>query len=74
MGKRYIDSGVQCPYYCSEEPSKIYCEGIEEGCWVHVAWGDEKRKKKYKQERCRCNWRECPVAKINMARGRTSGG
>lgn len=74
MGKRYIDSGIRCPYYCSEEPSKIYCEGIEEENWLHVAWGDAKRKKKYKQERCRGNWWDCPVAKINLDRNKTSGG
>lgn len=68
MGKRYVDSGAQCPYYCSEEPSKIYCEGIEEGCWVHVAWGDMKKKKKYKQAHCRENWKDCPVAQMNMAK------
>lgn len=68
MGKRYVDSGAQCPYYCSEEPSKIYCEGIEEGCWVHVAWGDMKKKKKYKQAYCRGNWKDCPVARMNMAK------
>ena len=74
MGKRYIDSGVQCPYYCSEDPSKLYCEGFEEGLWLHLAWGDQKRKKKYKLSRCRGRWQDCPVAKMKMEMEKNSGG
>lgn len=73
MGKRYVDPAVGCPFYCSEDPSKIYCDGVEEENWIHLTWGDGKRKKKYKLERCRGSWSECPVAKINMDRGNTSG-
>ena len=65
MGKRYIDSGVLCPYYCSEEPSKIYCEGIEAGNWVHLAWMDGKKKKEYKHDVCRGAWEQCPLARMH---------
>lgn len=63
MGKRYKDPGVKCPYYCSEEPNKIYCEGPEEQVnWLHLAWGDEKKKKEYKRKNCKARWEKCPIA------------
>ena len=62
MGKRYKDPGVRCPYYCSEEPSKIYCEGPSEENWIHRAWGDEKKKKAFKKRVCRGDYHSCMIA------------
>lgn len=68
MGKRCKDPGVKCPYYCSEDPSKIYCEGIEEGNWIHMVWGDEKDKKEFKKEVCKKGWKDCPLAMMREKR------
>lgn len=64
MGKRYVDAGVQCPYYCSEAPSKIYCEGFADKQWVHLAWESDKERKAHKREFCRGDWERCPIAAI----------
>lgn len=64
MGKRYKDAGARCPYYCSEAPSKIYCSGVTEGNWIHMAWGDDKQRKEYKRCFCKGEYLRCPVAKM----------
>lgn len=72
MSKRYVDVGARCPGYCSESPSTIYCEGIKNSDtgsnWIHLAFGDQKEKKKYKYRHCRNDWQSCPIAKINTGR------
>ena len=72
MGKRYVDAGARCPYYCSEAPSKIYCEGFQTRQWVHLAWQSERDRKRYKRDYCRGNWEDCPIARI--AKGKKPAG
>lgn len=64
MGKRYIDAGAQCPYYCSEAPNKVYCEGLHKKQWVHMAWESDNEKKIHKRTFCRGDWKGCPIAKL----------
>lgn len=63
MGKRCKDPGVGCPFYCSEDESKIYCEGFEQGEWTHHAWMDGKKKKAWKKNICKHDWQSCPWAR-----------
>lgn len=64
MGKRMKDPYVVCPYYCSEDPQHIYCEGVEPGNWIHLAWGSKTDKQKYKRDTCKRNWKSCPIASL----------
>lgn len=72
MGKRYVDAGVKCPHYCSEDTSKIFCEGFRARQWVHLAWQSEGERKKYKRDYCRGDWEKCPIARI--AKGKKPAG
>lgn len=62
--KRYFSTYVVCPYYCSEEPQKIYCEGCKEKTTIHLAFESSKDKKDYKKAFC-CsmkNYDNCRIA------------
>lgn len=67
MGKRTKDAGVSCPYYHSEDAQKIYCDGVQEGSWVHLAFGSKADKKAYKRDYCRGCFGRCWLAKMQMS-------
>lgn len=62
MGKRYIDPKARCPYYHSEDAQKIYCDGVQEGTAIHLAFGSKTDKKDYKQEFCKEEFGSCKIA------------
>lgn len=62
MGKRYIAKNVECPFYHSEDAQKIYCEGVQPGSALHLAFGSKTDKSNYRKEKCITNHRQCIVA------------
>ena len=67
MGKRYKAAGAVCPFYCSEDPSKIYCQGLLPGKqWTHLAFQDAKDKKAYEEKYCKGCWEKCRYAQIHQ--------
>lgn len=68
MGKRYVDAGARCPFYCSEEMGKLYCCGWQRQQWVHVAWQSDKEKREHKRLYCRGDWEKCPIARIERGK------
>lgn len=64
MGKRYIAKNVECPFYHSEDAQKIYCEGIQKGSSLHLAFGSKTDKKAYKAKHCLLCHRDCALAKM----------
>lgn len=64
VGKRYVDAGAKCPYYCSEGTGKIYCEGFLREQWVHLAWMSDTERKAFKKKFCKGQWESCPIAKL----------
>ena len=36
--KQRSDVLVKCPYYKEEEKQKIFCEGVQEGSAIHLAF------------------------------------
>ena len=64
MGKRYIDAGARCPHYHSEDAQHIYCDGVENGTWVHLAFLDKGCKRDYKRRCCRGNYGSCHLAQM----------
>lgn len=43
---------VVCPYFHSDQPSKILCEGVQKNTSNHLVFQDCKDKKPYMQEFC----------------------
>lgn len=63
--KHYVCTEAICPYYRMEERQKLYCEGVEEGMTLHVAFGSPKMQERYKAGRC-CSWAwaDCRIARM----------
>ena len=55
---------VVCPFYRKEDDHKIYCEGVEDGTSVHLAFGDKSRKISYRQKHCSCFKDDCLVRRM----------
>lgn len=62
MARHYESTQAVCPFYRGEDKTTIYCEGIEPGVTIALAFG--KDAKDYKQVFCRCDWEQCKVAKM----------
>lgn len=62
MSKRYESSEVDCPFYHSETPQKLYCEGVAAGTSIHLAFESASRMKQYRAEHCCSNYDGCIIA------------
>lgn len=60
--KRKMDVLIRCPYYKGEERSVLYCEGVQEGCCLHLAFGALPDLKDYKKAYCKGCWKGCRIA------------
>lgn len=60
--KRFHDVMAMCPYYNGEEKHKIFCEGVQEGSAIHMAFDTPQNRRDYKK--CFCNklYNSCLVA------------
>ena len=62
--KRYESKYAVCPFYKSEDPMKIYCEGVEDGTSIHLAFFSSSiEKKQYCRRYCQSNYCDCLIAK-----------
>ena len=62
--KRYHDVMAQCPYYYGEEKQKIFCEGVQEGSAIHMAYDTPQNRRDYKKAFCNQAWETCLVAQM----------
>lgn len=63
MANKNEDHLVVCPYYKTNNPSAIYCEGFENGMVVHIAFASRDQLVNYKSRYCRRHcWARCPLA------------
>ena len=62
MARHYESTEARCPFYRGEETMTIYCEGIQDGGTVQLAFGRDA--KDYKAAFCRRDWQSCKVAKM----------
>lgn len=62
MSKRYESSEVDCPFYHSETPQKLYCEGVKDGTSIHLAFASSLMMKQYREEHCCSNYDSCIIA------------
>lgn len=69
MAYKDEDHLVQCPYYKHDTSQVIFCEGLEEGNVIHMAFASHPQLIEYKGKFCRRNcWSNCPLAMIQNAR------
>lgn len=62
--KHRMDVLVKCPYYKGEEKQKIFCEGVQEGSTIHLAFDTTPNLKDYKDHFCKRCYSRCLIAKM----------
>lgn len=63
------DYQVQCPYYKTHTSQVIFCEGVEDGMAIHMAFATHQQLSSYKRRFCRNDcWARCPLAKMQNER------
>lgn len=62
--KHRADVLVKCPYYKFEEKQKIFCEGVQEGTAIHLAFDTTPNLKQYKKHFCKGCYNQCLLAKM----------
>lgn len=68
MSKSMVSVYVRCPFYHREEKQKIFCEGVGEGTFLHLAFGSSTDKKQYEKCYCKGKYRQCPIADMQERR------
>lgn len=62
--KRRIDAIVKCPYYNGEVRQVLYCEGVQEGAALHLAFDTPQHHKDYKKQYCKGDYNCCLLAQM----------
>lgn len=60
--KNMVDAVVKCPYYKCEEKQKIFCEGVQNGTALHLAFDTPANLKDYKKHFCKGCYNKCLIA------------
>jgi hypothetical protein len=63
--KHRADVLVKCPYYKFEEKQKIFCEGVQEGTAIHLAFDTTPNLKSYKKQFCKGCYNKCQIADMH---------
>ena len=51
--KHRQDALVKCPFYKGEEKHMIFCEGVQDGSAIHMAFDTPSNLRDYKKQYCR---------------------
>ena len=64
--KHRQDVLVKCPYYKGEEKQVLFCEGVQEGSSIHLAFDTPSNLRDYKNQFCK-GWcyGKCLIADMN---------
>ena len=62
--KNRMDVLVKCPYYKGEEKQMIFCEGVQEGTAIHLAFDTNSNLKDYKNRFCKGCYHRCLLAEM----------
>ena len=62
--KHQINKSAVCPYYRHEAPQVIYCDGVQEGSVIHLAFSSRSEAALYKRKYCRRNYKSCRISKL----------
>ena len=60
--KHRSDVLVKCPYYKFEDKQIIFCEGVQEGTAIHLAFDTAPNLKDYKNHFCKRCYNKCLLA------------
>lgn len=63
--KRRSDVLIKCPYYKEEEKQKIFCEGVQPGTGVHLAFDTPENLRNYKNQFCKSGYNRCRIAEMH---------
>lgn len=66
--KYTVSKFAVCPFYLHEGRQIICCEGLYDGCVIHVAFANATNAKSHKRRLCRHDYRRCPVYKMLEAK------
>lgn len=62
---RRASKNVFCPFYSEEDRQTIYCEGLEVGTAIHLAFSTPPQLKAFKKRFCeRTCYDKCPIAQM----------
>lgn len=59
---------AKCPYYKCESRCVIFCEGVQAGSCIHLAFATPQEKRDYETRYCRRVWSGCMIAAGHNAR------
>lgn len=62
--KHMISSQAICPYYKHEDSQMIYCDGVQDGSVIHLAFSNKTDALNYKKDFCRDNCNKCNIYKM----------
>lgn len=62
--KHRQDVLVKCPYYKGEEKQMLFCEGVQEGSAIHLAFDTNPNLKDYKNSFCKRCYNQCLIADL----------
>lgn len=60
--KHRADVLVKCPYYKFEDKQIVFCEGVQEGSAIHLAFDTSSSLKAYKNHFCKGCYNKCLIA------------
>lgn len=62
--KHTISSKAVCPYYKHEDSQVIYCEGVQGGSVIHLAFSNKSDALEYKNKCCRKDFCKCRISRM----------
>ena len=61
MGKHMISFRATCPFYRHEDSQVIYCDGVQDGSVIHLAFASKTDAINYKERYCRSSYDHCRI-------------
>lgn len=62
--RRRASKYALCPFYSAEADQKIYCEGVQDGTSIHLAFGSKTDRKTYEKEYCCADYIGCKICRM----------
>lgn len=62
MSNSFTAKYAKCPFFGHDDKQRIACnEGVEEGNYIHLAFGHTETKREYRTARCDDDYESCPI-------------
>ena len=62
--KHMISNKAICPCYKHEDSQVIYCDGVQDGSVIHLAFASKTDAKEYKAKYCRNDYKSCEICRM----------